>query len=52
MYAYIRGKLTQLFPTHVVVESINGVGYEIQTQIPIDFKIFGERISNLYIFNC
>lgn len=31
MYAYIRGKLTQLFPTHVVVESINGVGYEIQT---------------------
>ncbi|WP_285489685.1 Holliday junction branch migration protein RuvA [Staphylococcus haemolyticus] len=31
MYAYIRGKLTQLFPTHVVVESTNGVGYEIQT---------------------
>ena len=38
MYAYIRGKLTQLFPTHVVVESINGVGYEIQTPNSIDFK--------------
>lgn len=30
MYAYIKGQLTQLFPTHVVVET-NGVGYEIQT---------------------
>lgn len=30
MYAYIKGKLTQLFPTHVVVD-VNGVGYEIQT---------------------
>lgn len=37
MYAYIRGKLTQLFPTHVVVESINGVGYEIQT--PNSYRI-------------
>ncbi|MBO1198449.1 Holliday junction branch migration protein RuvA [Staphylococcus simiae] len=31
MYAYIKGKLTQLFPTHVVVETSNGIGYEIQT---------------------
>lgn len=30
MYAYIKGTLTQLFPTHVVVET-GGVGYEIQT---------------------
>ena len=52
MYAYIRGKLTQLFPTHVVVESINGVDMKFRLQIPSISKIFGERISNLYIFNC
>ena len=34
----LENKLTQLFPTHVVVESINGVGYEIQTPNSIDFK--------------
>ncbi|MBF7016927.1 Holliday junction branch migration protein RuvA [Staphylococcus durrellii] len=30
MYAYIKGILTQLFPTHLVVETA-GIGYEIQT---------------------
>lgn len=30
MYAYIKGTLTELNPTHVVVEG-SGVGYEIQT---------------------
>lgn len=30
MYAYIKGNLTQLFPTHLVVETA-GIGYEIQT---------------------
>ncbi|WP_214336990.1 Holliday junction branch migration protein RuvA [Staphylococcus arlettae] len=30
MYAYIIGKLTQLFPTHLVIET-SGIGYEIQT---------------------
>lgn len=30
MYAYVKGTLTQLFPTHVVVETA-GIGYEIQT---------------------
>ena len=30
MYAYIKGTLTELNPTHVVVEA-SGVGYEIQT---------------------
>ena len=38
MYAYIRVELTQLFPTHVVVESINGVDMKFRLQIPIDFK--------------
>ena len=31
MYAYIKGHLSQLFPTHIVVETSNGIGYEIQT---------------------
>ena len=45
MYAYIRGKLTQLFPTHVV--GINGVGYEIQTPNSYRFqKYLRKRISN------
>ena len=43
MYAYIRGKLTQLFPTHVVVESINGVGYEIQTPNSYRFQKYLEK---------
>ena len=30
MYAYIKGKISQLYPTHIVVEN-NGIGYEIQT---------------------
>lgn len=30
MYAYVKGTLTQLFPTHVVVET-SGIGYEMQT---------------------
>lgn len=31
MYAYISGKLTALHPTHIIVETTSGVGYEIQT---------------------
>lgn len=31
MYAYISGKLTALHPTHIVVETTSGIGYEIQT---------------------
>ncbi|EHE7495623.1 Holliday junction branch migration protein RuvA [Staphylococcus pseudintermedius] len=31
MYAYISGKLTVLHPTHIIVETTSGIGYEIQT---------------------
>ncbi|EII2003814.1 Holliday junction branch migration protein RuvA [Staphylococcus pseudintermedius] len=31
MYAYISGKLTALHPTHIIVETTSGIGYEIQT---------------------
>ncbi|MDW3926121.1 Holliday junction branch migration protein RuvA [Staphylococcus saprophyticus] len=37
MYAYIKGTLTELNPTHVVVEA-SGVGYEIQTPNPYRFQ--------------
>ena len=39
MYAYIKGQLTQLFPTHVVVET-QGIGYEIQTPNSYRFQQF------------
>ncbi|WP_180537613.1 Holliday junction branch migration protein RuvA [Staphylococcus haemolyticus] len=48
MYAYIRGKLTQLFPTHVVVESTNGVGYEIQTPNSYQFQKYLEKELVIY----
>ncbi|WP_053028991.1 Holliday junction branch migration protein RuvA [Staphylococcus haemolyticus] len=48
MYAYIRGKLTQLFPTHVVVESINGVGYKIQTPNSYRFQKYLEKELVIY----
>ncbi|PTK54470.1 Holliday junction branch migration protein RuvA [Staphylococcus haemolyticus] len=48
MYAYIRGKLTKLFPTHVVVESINGVGYEIQTPNSYRFQKYLEKELVIY----
>ncbi|UNB47243.1 Holliday junction branch migration protein RuvA [Staphylococcus coagulans] len=31
MYAYIFGNLTALYPTHIIIETTSGVGYEIQT---------------------
>lgn len=39
MYAYVKGTLTQLFPTHVVVETA-GIGYEIQTPNSYRFQKF------------
>ena len=51
MYAYIKGTLSQLFPTHVVVETC-GIGYEIQTPNSIVFKNILKRSPNLYFTNC
>ncbi|WP_210134887.1 Holliday junction branch migration protein RuvA [Staphylococcus sp. GDX8P80P] len=48
MYAYIKGKLTQLFPTHVVVETSNGVGYEIQTPNSYRFQKYLEQEVVIY----
>ena len=48
MYAYIKGKLTQLFPTHVVVETSNGVGYEIQTPNSYRFQKYLNRDVQIF----
>ncbi|MBF0814121.1 MULTISPECIES: Holliday junction branch migration protein RuvA [Staphylococcus] len=42
MYAYIKGTLAVLNPTHVVVEA-SGVGYEIQTPNSYRFQKFMEQ---------
>lgn len=47
MYAYIKGKLSQLFPTHVVVET-NGVGYEIQTPNSYRFQQYYQQEMTIY----
>ena len=47
MYAYIKGQLTQLFPTHVVVD-VNGVGYEIQTPNSYRFQKYLDNEVQIY----
>lgn len=47
MYAYIKGQLTQLFPTHVVVD-VNGVGYEIQTPNSYSFQKYLDNEVQIY----
>lgn len=47
MYAYIKGILSQLFPTHVVVETC-GIGYEIQTPNSYRFQKYLEKEVQIY----
>ena len=47
MYAYIKGTLSQLFPTHVVVVSC-GIGYEIQTPNSYRFQKYLEKEVQIY----
>lgn len=47
MYAYIKGTLSQLFPTHVVVETF-GIGYEIQTPNSYRFQKYLEKEVQIY----
>jgi hypothetical protein len=40
MYAYIKGHLSQLFPTHIVVETSNGIDlniFEIDMNLEFEF---------------
>lgn len=47
MYAYIKGTLSQLFPTYVVVETC-GIGYEIQTPNSYRFQKYLEKEVQIY----
>ncbi|MGZ9477989.1 Holliday junction branch migration protein RuvA [Staphylococcus epidermidis] len=47
MYAFIKGTLSQLFPTHVVVETC-GIGYEIQTPNSYRFQKYLEKEVQIY----
>ena len=47
MYAYVKGTLTQLFPTHVVVET-SGIGYEIQTPNSYRFQKYLNRDVQIF----
>lgn len=47
MYAYIKGTLSQLFPTHVVVETC-GIGYEVQTPNSYRFQKYLEKEVQIY----
>lgn len=47
MYAYIKGKVSQLYPSHIVVEA-NGIGYEIQTPNSYRFQSQLEQETQVY----
>ncbi|MBL7565100.1 Holliday junction branch migration protein RuvA [Staphylococcus saccharolyticus] len=47
MYAYIKGTLSQLFPTHVVVET-TGIGYEIQTPNSYRFQKYKDKEVQIF----
>lgn len=47
MYAYVKGTLTQLFPTHVVVET-SGIGYEIRTPNSYRFQKYLNRDVQIF----
>ncbi|RIN85009.1 Holliday junction branch migration protein RuvA [Mammaliicoccus sciuri] len=47
MYAYIIGIVTQLYPSHIVVEA-NGIGYEIQTPNSYRFQSQLDKETQVY----
>lgn len=48
MYAYIKGTLKHLYPTHVVIETPSGVAYEIQTPNSYRFQSQLNQESTVY----
>lgn len=48
MYAYISGKLTVLHPTHIIVETTSGIGYEIQTPNSYRFQKHLDQTVKVY----
>ena len=47
MYAYIKGIVSQLYPSHIVVEA-NGIGYEIQTPNSSRFQSQLDKETQVY----
>ncbi|MEB7843725.1 Holliday junction branch migration protein RuvA [Mammaliicoccus sciuri] len=47
MYAYIKGIVSQLYPSHIVVEA-NGIGYEIQTPNSYRFQSQLDKETQVY----
>ncbi|MGX7111311.1 Holliday junction branch migration protein RuvA [Gemella cuniculi] len=43
MYAYIKGKVSEINPTNIVVDN-NGIGYEIVVANPYEYKLEEENI--------
>ena len=45
MYAYIKGKISEINPTNIVVDN-NGIGYEIVVANPYEYQL--EEENNIY----
>ena len=42
MYAYIKGKISEINPTNIVVDN-NGIGYEIVVANPYEYQLNEEK---------
>ncbi len=43
MYAYIKGKISEINPTNIVVDN-NGIGYEVVVANPYEYQLNEEKI--------
>ena len=42
MYAYIKGKISEINPTNIVIDN-NGIGYEITVANPYEYQLSEEK---------
>lgn len=42
MYAYIKGKISEINPTNIVIDN-NGIGYEIVVANPYEYQLNEEK---------
>ena len=42
MYAYIKGKISEINPTNIVIDN-NGIGYEITVANPYEYQLNEEK---------
>lgn len=48
MYAYIKGTLQHLYPTHVVIETSSGIAFEIQTPNSYRFQNQLQQVTTIH----